>query len=106
MSVTPPGPGQIGGSGLRRSRQTSGETQIEDRARGAARSRPRSEDSIEISETAEELGQTSSASGPTGLDDATEWLPQVLTRISDGFYHRPEVRAEVARRLGRVLGIS
>jgi hypothetical protein len=106
MSVTPPGPDQIGGSGLRRSRPTADEIQIDGRARRAARPRPRPEDSIEISAAAEELGQASSASDPTGLEDTTEWLPQVLTRISDGFYHSPEVRAEVARRLGSVLGIS
>jgi hypothetical protein len=106
MAVQPTQPDRIGGSGIGRARRTPGETPESARSdRGPRHPLPLG-DSIEISRTAEELHQVSSDFLAEASELSPERLQQVLNRIADGFYLRPEVRAEVARKLAKALGES
>jgi len=60
-------------------------------------------DRVEVSDAARELAAQATVSrAESTLEPAR--LRQVLDRVSRGFYERPEVRAEVTRRLSGDLG--
>jgi hypothetical protein len=63
------------------------------------------EDSIEISNTAE-LVLRMPPDILTDTELSPERLQQVLSRISTDFYQRPDVRAEVARKIAQASGLS
>ena len=107
MAVQPTQPERIGNrAGLGRARRTLSEPL--ESLKGDRISRPpvRPEDSVQISSTAETLHQASSDFQSSDADLSPERLQQVLNRISNGFYQRPEVRAEVARKIAQAFGNS
>jgi hypothetical protein len=106
MAVQPTQPDRIGRSGLGRARRTLGDAPESLKGDRAPRPPVQPEDSVQISSTAETLHQASSDFQTSDADLSPERLKQVLNRISNGFYQRPEVRAEVARKLANSLGDS
>jgi hypothetical protein len=103
MAVQPTQPDRIGGSNLGRARRTPEAATGQARVDRDGRRPVSTGDSIEISPAAEELHQVSANYEVGDSDLSPERLQQVLNRISQGFYLRPEVRAEVARRLANVI---
>ena len=106
MAVQPTQPDRIGGSNVGRARRSPESPQDRDRVdRGAPRATAKG-DSIEISTAAGQIQPVSSDYDLGESDLSPERLQQVLARVSEGFYLRPEVRAEVARKLAKVLADS
>ena len=107
MAVQPTQPDRIGNRpGTGRARRTLGEAP--DQLKGDRTLRPQrqpDEDSIEISTTAEMVMRM-----PPDILPQDELPPErlhlLLKRISTDFYQRPEVRAEVARKIAQASGLS
>lgn len=107
MAVQPTQPDRVGNRPAPgRARRTLGEAP--DQLKGDRPLRPQrqpEEDSIEISSTAEMVTRM-----PPDILPHDELPPErlhlVLKRIATDFYQRPDVRAEVARKLAQASGLS
>ena len=103
MSIGPNSKDSIGDLGLGRARKGREAIPIRPQVRRAAQKTEHPKDSVEVSGAAEELNRAFESSTNRELDLSPERLAEVLTRIQDGFYRRPEVRTAIAQRLARVL---
>jgi hypothetical protein len=89
--VPSPGPSHAGKSESRQRARPDGHVKPETAETAA--------DRVELSPAAKELRELAAANRPEANTISPERMKQVLQRIADGFYDRPEVIDEVARRL-------
>ena len=89
--VPSPGPSHAGKSESGRSTR-SGSNVTPETSEPAA-------DRVELSSVAQELRQLAAADRPETNTLSPDRMKEILQRITDGFYDRPEVIDEVARRL-------
>jgi len=103
MSVRPTSSGQVPRPGIERAGSSEPGNTARRPETGPAPVSPQGRrDEVEISSQARELQQSGAASGPSG-EIAPAALRQVLDRISQGHYDRPEVQDQVVRALSKDL---
>lgn len=105
MSVQPTQPGSHGRPGPERAQRKL--------AAGPSSRSPRegvpaswSADRVEISEDARRLSGTHEANGRVSEQLTSARLGQILGRIGEGYYDRPEILHAVARRLAHGFGLE
>jgi hypothetical protein len=99
MNVNPTQPDPTPKSGTGRLRRAAPEPTARPSERRTTRSVEAQKDAIEISDAAREISASFDSSDIGELGLTPERQREILDRIADGFYQRPDVREEVLRRL-------
>ena len=104
MTVRPTPSGQIPRSPIGRTDRTAGPAPASRPAEPASSHAPGVRgDQVQISAQARQLQQLDSASRGPGGELSVDRLRQVLGRMNDGHYDRPDVQEQVIRRLASDL---
>jgi hypothetical protein len=104
MTVRPTSSGQIPRPALGRTDRTAGSAAAPRQAEPGGPTAPGvSRDDVQISAQARQLQQLDSAARGPGGELSADRLRQVLGRMTDGHYDRPEVQEQVVRRIARDL---
>lgn len=99
MNVNPTQPDPTPKSGTGRLRKTAPEVTTRPHERRTAHSVEAQKDAVEISAAAREISASIDSSDMGELGLTPERHREILDRIADSFYQRPDVREEVLRRL-------
>ena len=104
MTVRPTSSGQIPRPALGRTDRTASPAPASRPAEAGAPATPGvNRDDVQISSQARQLQQLDSAARGPGGELSADRLRQVLGRMNDGHYDRPEVQEQVVRQLAREL---
>ncbi|KPJ92811.1 MAG: hypothetical protein AMS18_06550 [Gemmatimonas sp. SG8_17] len=99
MTVDPVNQGQVSPSGANRTHEAKAKQQPGPVGSKTPDNVESVTDSVELSSAAQELHDVAGSGGPESNTLPIERLQEVLQRISDGFYDRPDVVDEVAKRV-------
>jgi hypothetical protein len=99
MTVDPVNRGHVPSSGPDRAAKSAAGKKAQSAQSSSSNASDTVSDKVELSSAAQELRELAAANRPESNTLSPERMKEILGRIADGFYDKPEVIDEVARRV-------
>jgi len=99
MTVDPVNRGEVPSSGPKRANKSAAGQKTRSDPANHSSAIDVASDKVELSSAAQELGEIAAANRPESNTLSPERMKEILGRIADGFYDKPEVIDEVAKRV-------